>query len=591
MATVAWHAAVFAALVAWSWRKWPDPLIDFGRELYVPWQITRGKVLYRDIASLFGPLSPYVNALWMRVFGVSLMTLAACNMCIFAVIVAGIYRLIRFSTDRFTATAAALTTLLLFGFLHPLSIGNYNFVTPYSHEATHGMALAVGTLLAVRFAIARPAPAFSMVGGLCFGLLLLTKPETPLAVGAGVFVAWTASAAIGGRDKQLLWIQVPLFVVAAFVPAILSFTYFRAQMNPVDALRATGGAWTSAIGTSIARNQFYMAGMGLDRPVVNLLSMVLMFVGFVTFVAVAMAISRKAKGTPSQRGPIRYARLVLLVTVLALTRWLPIARGLPLVALMGLAATVIQFIRCRRDRDQAVDLLPLIMWSAFALVLLAKMGLNARLVHYGFYLALPATTVGVVLVFWLIPRHLGLSNAASPGAEFRRIAAWALVGMIAPYLGVSNAVYQTKTLSIGSSTDRFYAASAPGEWQGSAVRDALDEVDRLAASGTVAVLPEGVMLNYLSRRDSPLRVVNLMPPELLAFGEDDVLQSLEAAPPDLVLLVHKDVSEYGYPLFGTDVRYGERTLRWLESAYEVTRDIGSDPMSASGFGIRVLRKK
>ena len=49
---------VFAALLWWSWRRWPDPLVDFGRELYVPWRINAGQVLYRDLASLFGPLSP-----------------------------------------------------------------------------------------------------------------------------------------------------------------------------------------------------------------------------------------------------------------------------------------------------------------------------------------------------------------------------------------------------------------------------------------------------------------------------------------------------------------------------------------------------
>ena len=68
------HAIVFALLTWWSWRKWSDPIIDVGRELYVPWQITQGRVLYRDIASLFGPLSPYVNALWFTLFGVSLRT-------------------------------------------------------------------------------------------------------------------------------------------------------------------------------------------------------------------------------------------------------------------------------------------------------------------------------------------------------------------------------------------------------------------------------------------------------------------------------------------------------------------------------------
>ena len=47
------------------------------------------------------------------------------------------------------------------------------------------------------------------------------------------------------------------------------------------------------------------------------------------------------------------------------------------------------------------------------------------------------------------------------------------------------------------------------------------------------------MLNYLMRLESPLRVINLMPPEMMAFGEDDVLRSLAAKPPDFVLLLRR----------------------------------------------------
>ena len=36
-------------------------MIDFGRELYVPWQLNEGKALYRDIAYFHGPFSPYLN--------------------------------------------------------------------------------------------------------------------------------------------------------------------------------------------------------------------------------------------------------------------------------------------------------------------------------------------------------------------------------------------------------------------------------------------------------------------------------------------------------------------------------------------------
>ena len=188
------HAVLFGALAFWSWRKWPDPLIDFGRELYVPWQITQGKVLYRDIASLFGPLSPYINALWMRVFGVSMMTLAMCNIAILAGIVACIHRFVRVCTDRFTANAASLFAVTLCGFSQYLPIGNYNFVTPYSHEATHGLALSMMVLLVVHQAIATRRVGLNGVAGLLFGLLVLTKPELPAAVGVAVLIAWVGAS-------------------------------------------------------------------------------------------------------------------------------------------------------------------------------------------------------------------------------------------------------------------------------------------------------------------------------------------------------------------------------------------------------------
>src|SRR5271168_1422209 len=86
-------AAVFCGMARWSWRKWPDVMVDFGDQLYAPWQICRGKVLYRDIAYIIGPLSQYFNALLFKVFGVSLSTLVFSNLCILALLILFIYYL------------------------------------------------------------------------------------------------------------------------------------------------------------------------------------------------------------------------------------------------------------------------------------------------------------------------------------------------------------------------------------------------------------------------------------------------------------------------------------------------------------------
>jgi hypothetical protein len=144
-------------------------------------------------------------------------------------------------------------------------------------------------------------------------------------------------------------------------------------------------------------------------------------------------------------------------------------------------------------------------------------------------------------------------------------------------------------ISIGSDADRFYASAYAGLWQGPLLKETLQQLGETAKQGdTIAVLPEGAMLNYLSRHASPLHVVNLMPPELITFGEEGVVGSLQAAPPDFVVLVHKDTSEYGYPLFGTDQRYGKNTIEWVRARYHVVRALGHEPMTASGFGIEIL---
>ena len=93
------HAAIlgaaFVALMAWTWGTWPDVLVDFGRELYVPWQIAEGKRLYADLAWFNGPLSSHWNALMFRLFGVGLRTLVWVNAALFVVILALLHSLLR----------------------------------------------------------------------------------------------------------------------------------------------------------------------------------------------------------------------------------------------------------------------------------------------------------------------------------------------------------------------------------------------------------------------------------------------------------------------------------------------------------------
>src|ERR1700736_2257824 len=76
-------AGAGAFFIATSWRKWPDPLIDFGQQLYNAWQLANGAVLYRDIGCLYGPLSEYFNAAVFRIFGPGLIIVVFANLAVF----------------------------------------------------------------------------------------------------------------------------------------------------------------------------------------------------------------------------------------------------------------------------------------------------------------------------------------------------------------------------------------------------------------------------------------------------------------------------------------------------------------------------
>jgi len=66
---------VAGALAWYTWGHWGDFQIDNGRELYVPAEILKGKLLFRDLWYMYGPLAPYLKALLFRIFGVHLTVL------------------------------------------------------------------------------------------------------------------------------------------------------------------------------------------------------------------------------------------------------------------------------------------------------------------------------------------------------------------------------------------------------------------------------------------------------------------------------------------------------------------------------------
>lgn len=569
-------------MLVWTWGTWPDVLVDFGGELYVPWRISAGDVLYRDLAYFTGPLSPYWNALLFELFGASLRTLVVGNLVVLAAIAFVLHRLLAEIGGRLAAAAGLVVFFTLFAFGQLEVYGNSNYVCPYSHETTHGALLALFALLALSRWLAGGRLAWAAAAGLALGLAFLTKVEVFLAIGAALALGlpWRRPA---GRA----WL---LCAAAASAPIVAAFLLLSTAMDAAAALRGTLGAWVYVFDERITSLLFYKWVMGTDRPAENL-GLLFAWAGrwllvFGPAAALAWVVGRRAKGVQGAKEvlwPIAAfagAGAALFTLQPEGTAWLEAGRPLPLFALLALVACGIAFWRKRRN-PRAI--LPA-CFALYALVLLAKMILHARLQMYGFALAMPAAMLVVVALVAWIPD--AIERRGGSGAVFRAAALGTLSVAILGHLEVERGWLERKQVRVGEGPDAFLA-----DKRGDHVNAALGGLAKtLGPDDTLAVLPEGVMINYLLRRRTPTRIINTMPPEVLMFGEDAMLADLKENPPAAVVLVHKPTFEYGLAWFGSD--YGSKLMAWVREAYEPVALLGQEPLRpGTSFGIRVLRRR
>lgn len=543
----AWPALLLllaaGGMAALTWRSWPDPFVDFGRELYVAWRLSEGEQLYTDIAWFNGPFSPHLNAALFRLFTPGMMVLAAANAGVFCLVVAMVYDLGTTIADRGAALFGCLVLVTVFGFGQYVGIGNYNWITPYSHDLTHGVALAVASVWTLDRWRRTGRPAWSVIAGTTLGLCFLTKPEAFVAAAAGSAVLLVDP--ITRRHRG-----VALWLAGALAPLLLSLAAVGAA--------GTLGAWPSVVEGEVASLAFYRAGMGLDEPALRLEETLTWAAVWIVTLLIPVAGAWLARDTRTPwAGAIAFAATggLLLLAGDALP-WLDALRPLPLAAVALVGVLLLARVRAASPAQAPPTALA---FAVLASALLAKMGLNAGSANYGFALAAPATVlVTIALVGWL-PR--ALDRRGLRGAVLHGSAAAILTLFCGAHIVETRSRIAQKSEWVGDGLDTF-RADIRGGWVTMAV-------DHLRAAGvrSVAVLPEGVLINYLARIPNPTPYINFLPPEALLFGEESWEASFRASPPEAIVFVPRDTGEYGLGPFG----YGYATglWDWVEEEYLV----------------------
>ncbi len=554
---------LLALLAVWflheSWRKWPDPIIDSGPQWYAIWRVSLGAAPYHDFTWYYGPLSLLFNGLLFKCFGPGMMVLAAANLVVYAAIVSLAWLAFRMAWGKLAAFAALAVFISVFSFSMLNAVGNYNYALPYSNETTHGMLLMLITAFVMVRWSGQPSRAGAFLLGLCGGVAAVLKPEFMLVGG----VLGMAALLLRYRQKQPVSLaEYGMILAGVALPTLGIAAWFARGESWKSALIDSCQAWWLVLATRTGPNVMDESSYIGSNHAWRNVGWELEF----TLCAVLMVGAIWAAGWFVNRPwswPLRLATALgagFLACSVSMGGGFEIGPCLPGLILIIFIIVVARLVRELRQTGRAqgrnVMALALVLLAG---TMLARMALRARINHFGFIQAAFAGMVATAVIVSEVPRWTG------NGRWGRRVALAGIMAMLALGCGAivaeSARNHAAQTQPVGTGADRFYAFGPKLDETGSAVNWCVERLRSIPPGATLLVLPEGVMINYLTRHERPM-------PEFVS-DEEDYIRQLGRTRPDYVIYIWGDQRDGGIRRFGDPGQPGEKIVNWLRENYAI----------------------
>ncbi len=569
-------AFLTAGLLHMSWHKWVNITLDYGRELYVPWRITCGQVLYKDIASLYGPFPPYWNALLFKVFGVSIMTLVLFNIFLVIGITILIYRTFSYTMDRRTALFASVAFLIILAFRQGITNqdqGNFSFICPYSHGVTYAVFFSLWAIDCFASHSRLGRDALLGVSGVFIGLTALCRFEIFIFLGLAIASGFISGGIIGRWPLQRFLKAGALLLGGFCAPIGIAYLYFSTQL-PISRVASSILGFTDQW-REILRINYYQYITGLDHPGHNFKTMLTTaaFYGLVIIAFKCLYLGRGFFKKSDKRWQGVIFVLLGLAGIAQVAIWIlrfpydEIFRGLPVMIIIMMGYLSLLLWRHQRDENKISLILPLWVMTVWGLLMLTKVFLNSRVNSEGFVYAMPAVILFIGLFQYLIPQYF---EQVYPKNHFVRTLASVLLLLIF-IVGLRSIahIYQLRNFPVRIGSDIIICKKIPwypNDVEISEIADFLKNADKIMSKdANFVVFPQGAILNFLTKRVNPLPHITIMGAEVVSFGEHEILRSFKEYKPDYVVLSSE--MPLGYLTHRSGIRYAFTIKAWILANY------------------------
>ncbi len=562
---LAWAAmtATFIALASFTWGHWGDFQIDCGREFYVPIEILKGRLLYRDFWYSYGPLTPYLQALLVWCFGVHLNTFFVFGLVLTIAITSLMYVLARRVIPP--AAAVVVATVCLNQAFRPFI---FNYVFPYSYAAVIGLTFSLFSVFFLfRFVDDRRYRDL-VFAGLAAGLALLSKQE--FGVASFLTIAFVILWDLVEKRSLVVLRHQGLAVLPGLLLAGAVYGWFFWKLTPDFILRENfslspnapfmktlGSRWIASNGFRFVPSEL-MATFASAAAAIGTWFLIARFLGYAVhaqwapslfaIVVIALFVATTL-GFPNALVPLVILNIAAFPAGMF---WL--APPLLLAATAGLLPAT----------DRATCCIVALL-SVFAMLLGARVMVELAGGSYAIYYGPPLFLIYMIVVTRVF--QYGARSVAAPTA-YRLLTAVLAVDAIRLLLNpFPNPNYQP--IPLDTSIGTFFTRSG----EAGQVPRLVSFINRESLAGKrTMILPELPMLYVLTGTESPSRWYEMVPGMLDDKDEKRLIAEAESQQVEYIVVTNRNTAEYGMPYFGLD--YCRKIYGWINSNFELAGEFG-----------------
>ncbi|MFA6989561.1 MAG: hypothetical protein WC197_05785 [Candidatus Gastranaerophilaceae bacterium] len=563
-------------------------VVDCGREAYLPSEILKGKVLYKDIFNIYGPFSYQLNAFLYFIFGENLSTLYKAGIVNSLIILISIFFISKNLSTKEIAFSITLAVMVIGVF----STSIFNFIFPYSY-----------------------AMAYTLSGFLLSALFLILYTKTSKEWGF-VLSTFFAGISVASKYEYLPYIAfLALFVI--FIKPLSKKYYFYSFISFISVpVLCFGVLFAQGLTFVDLQNSFLII-----KKMVSTETLKFFYSNFVGFYPTLPTITMMTKGFFTsviyffsfsllvyvlfmlKKNKLKISRWFLIVFIfLVLWKytgylftkiispqtfcWLAISNLLIFIGFCIYYLKIAGF-ELLKSRIFLLEFFKNIKWKDKCFMITCLIGVLSSLKSlfylnigvYGTFMFPVVLITNTVFASEYIPEFFAVIDKSiwKSSISIVLIIMTSLFGLTNVKIVLENKNYEVKTQKGSIFT---YKEEA----------DAHNRLIKYIQKNTkptdkILILPEGPLLNFLTNRPSDDIYNSLIPIYVETFGEKKIIRDLLGNMPDFIFVNNRNSIDYGYAYMCRD--YAFEICDFINQNYTLEETIGND----NGFAAAIYKKK